>query len=245
MKRNVSISVIIFLVAFCFSFQVLNAQEKTKEEKEKELRIREAIDAQKKAMTEKHRVDQEALLKAEKEIEVEERATALDDAMREVIIDEEDRKDIDDAIEKAHRIYRDFRIDKVFPDGESYIFPGPHGEFIYTPFNNSASRTSWSFSKSIKESTFSREYIIDVDLDVKSVVMSVNGDCKSGEVRIKIIMPGGKVYSDILIDEFGDLNWRKSFMISDTENKDKTGSWKFEINSSKASGFFNITLQTS
>jgi len=46
--------------------------------------------------------------------------------------------------------------------------------------------------------------------------MSVSGDCKAGEIRIKIIMPNGKTYSDIIIDEFGNLNWRKSFTISDT-----------------------------
>ena len=71
-----------------------------------------------------------------------------------------------------------------------------------------------------------------------TVVMSVNGDCKAGEIRIKIIMPNGKVYSDIVIDEFGNLNWRKSFTISEEENKDKAGAWKFQINASKATGFF-------
>ena len=57
-------------------------------------------------------------------------------------------------------------------------------------------------------------------------------------------MPNGKAYSDIIIDEFGNLNWRKSFKISDEENQDKTGAWKFEINSTKATGYFKISLQT-
>jgi hypothetical protein len=74
--------------------------------------------------------------------------------------------------------------------------------------------------------------------------MSVNGDCKTGEIRIKIVMPNGKTYSDIVIDEFGNLNWRKSFNISDTENADKAGAWKFEIKSIKATGFFKISLQS-
>jgi hypothetical protein len=82
-----------------------------------------------------------------------------------------------------------------------------------------------------------------VEKTAKSVVMSVMGDCKSGEIRIKIVMPNGKSYSDILIDESGSLNWRKSFNISETENKDKTGDWKFQISSTKASGFFKISLQ--
>ena len=79
---------------------------------------------------------------------------------------------------------------------------------------------------------------------MNTVVMAVNGDCKAGEIRIKIVMPNGKTYSDIVIDESGNLNLRKSFTISETENKDKAGAWKFEINSSKATGYFKISLQT-
>jgi hypothetical protein len=105
-------------------------------------------------------------------------------------------------------------------------------------------RTSWDFSKNVKDNTFSRDYTFDVEKTSRSVVMSVMGDCKSGEIRIKIIMPNGKSYSDILIDESGNLNWRKSFTISETENQDKTGDWKFQISSAKATGFFKISLQT-
>jgi hypothetical protein len=57
-------------------------------------------------------------------------------------------------------------------------------------------------------------------------------------------MHDGRTYSDIVIDEFGNLNWRKSFTISETENQDKTGEWKFEIVSAEATGFFKISLQT-
>jgi hypothetical protein len=57
-------------------------------------------------------------------------------------------------------------------------------------------------------------------------------------------MPNGKTYSDISIDEFGNLNWRKSFSMSEEENQDKAGEWKFQIHASDASGFFRISLQT-
>jgi hypothetical protein len=104
-------------------------------------------------------------------------------------------------------------------------------------------RTTWDFSKTVKDNTFSQDYTFDVEKTSKSVVMSVMGDCKSGEIRIRIIMPNGKSYSDILIDESGNLNWRKSFTISEKENQDKTGDWKFQITSTKATGFFKISLQ--
>jgi hypothetical protein len=74
--------------------------------------------------------------------------------------------------------------------------------------------------------------------------MSVNGDCRSGEIKIKITMPNGKTYSEIIIDESGNLNWRKSFSISETQNQDKAGEWKYQISSNKATGYFKISLQT-
>jgi hypothetical protein len=127
--------------------------------------------------------------------------------------------------------------------GEPFVFtPGMEGFNWYSHAGDSE-RTLWDFSKSIKESSFSRDYVFDVDLS-STVVMSVNGECKNGEIRIKIVMPNGKVYSDITIDEFGNLNWRKSFPVTEEENKDKAGAWKFQINASKATGFFKISLQT-
>ncbi len=36
------------------------------------------------------------------------------------------------------------------------------------------------FRKPVKESSFSRDYVFDVEPTAKSVVMSVSGDCKAG-----------------------------------------------------------------
>jgi hypothetical protein len=133
---------------------------------------------------------------------------------------------------------------KSFSFDEPYVVSPEMNDFWVHSFGGDAERTTWEFSRSVKENTFSRDYTFDVEKTAKKVVMSVMGDCKAGEIRIRIVMPNGKNYSDIVIDESGNLNWRKSFAISDTENQDKEGSWKFQIDSSKATGFFKISLQT-
>jgi hypothetical protein len=138
----------------------------------------------------------------------------------------------------------DRRPGRAYSFDEPFIFATPDIQAFYGHSFDDAERTTWDFSKSVKENTFSRDYTFFVEKDVKTVVMSVMGDCKAGDIRIKIIMPGGKNYSDIVIDEFGNLNWRKSFTITESENQDKTGEWKFQINSSKATGFFKISLKT-
>jgi hypothetical protein len=233
MKKSSLILAVIFLITMSFSFQNVIGQEKTKEEKEKELEMQEAIDAQKKAMVEQQKVQQELSKTLDKQKVVIEKA--MKDAG--VKIDEAGIND------RMMRVYENSRGDRPFFNNDEPFVVSPGIEFYGHSFGDSE-RTSWEFSKSIKEASFSRDYTFDVESTMNTVVLSVNGDCKSGEIKIKIIMPNGKTYSDILIDESGNLNWRKSFTISDTENKDKSGAWKFDISSSKATGYFKISLQT-
>ena len=234
MKTN-SISLTGFLFILIFSsFQQITAQEASKAEKQTEEEILKAIDEQKKAMAMQKKAQEDALVIIKKNQWVD-----GDEGFKDIQVDVET-----DGFDGERFKYFDKRSGKVFPFEGPYEFAMPEVGAFYGHSFDDAERTTWDFSKSIKENTFSRDYNFFVEKNVKTVVMSVMGDCKAGEIRIKILMPGGKNYSDILIDEFGNLNWRKSFTISESENQDKTGEWKFQINSSKATGFFKISLKT-
>jgi hypothetical protein len=236
MKKSVLIlsSVSIFL-AVC-SFSPLAAQDKTKEDKEKELVIQKAIDDQKKAMVEQKKAHEEALENLQKaELDLDSKMKDID-----VEIQLEDSIENEEPTARPHvrLITRSNHFKQAFPHS-----PIVFRDLDFTGFESDNESTSWEFSKSITEKSLKNDYTFDVEKTSKTVVMSVNGDCKAGEIRIKIVMPNGKTYSDVVIDEFGNLDWRKSFNISETENQDKTGSWKFIITSSKASGYFKISLQ--
>jgi hypothetical protein len=236
MKKYSLFLIVVFLLSIGSSFQLVSAQEKAKSEQEKEAEIQKAIELQKKAILEQKRAVEEAT----KTI-VEQKA----------IVDDE-TKDVQIRVESSGRggssgvrVYsprgnRSMQFDEPFSFSSSGvdIFNGRDG------IGGDTERTTWDFSKSVKENTFTKTYAFEVEKTVNTVVMSVMGDCKAGEIRIKILMPSGKNYSDIVIDEFGNLNWRKSFTISETENQDKAGEWKFQITSTKATGFFKISLQT-
>ena len=234
MKKFSLFLIVIFIITTGSSFQQVSAQEKTKEEQEKELKIQQEIDQQKKAMAEQ----QKAL--AESEATLEEQQAAKSDIMKNYrVIVEGGDKPGESVRRYSPRGSRSFSFDEPYnfsaPDMEAYFGHSMGGD---------SERTTWDFSRSVKENTFSRDYSFDVEKTAKSVVIAVMGDCKAGDIRVKIVMPNGKNYSDIIIDESGNLNWRKSFTISDTENKDKTGEWKFQISSTKATGFFKISLQS-
>jgi hypothetical protein len=209
---------------------MVSAQEKSKEEKEQELKIQQAIEQQKKAMAEQQKAMEEATkaLKQQQDMQ---------DSVFSIQLDKRSSVAGGDPMR-----YFNQRGNRSFVFEEPFVTPG-----VYNFSGHSmgdTERTTWDFSKSVKEKTFSKEYSFDVEKTVGTVVMSINGDCKSGEIRVRILMPSGKSYSDVLIDEAGNLNWRKSFTISEKENQDKAGEWKFKIDSNKATGYFRISLQT-
>jgi hypothetical protein len=231
-KFKVFLLSVIILSAGSFIQQAV-AQEKSNAELEKELKLQQLIEEQKKAM-----IDQKAA-KEESDLIMKEQQKEMSDM----------QKGLQQKLQSAGsagnqgRGYTP-RGGRTFGMDDPSVFAGTGDAPFFGFWGSEAERTNWDFSKSVKESTFSKEYAFDVEKTAKSVTMSVNGDCKAGEIRIKIIMPSGKSYSEILIDEFGNLNWRKSFSITETENLDKTGEWKFQVSASKATGIFRITLQT-
>ena len=227
MKKFSLFLIVIFLISVGSSFQRVAAQEKSKDEMEKEQKIQLEIDQQKKAMADQKKAQTEA------------EAVAEDQIKNFQVQIESGNKGEGKVFRSMPRGNRSFIFDEPF----NYSVPDMQAFYEHSMGGNSE-RTTLDFSKTIKDNTFSREYSFEVEKSVKSVVMSVMGDCKSGEIHVKIVMPNGKNYSDILIDESGNLNWRKSFTISETENQDKMGDWKFQISSTKATGYFRISLQS-
>lgn len=195
----------------------------------------EEIDAQKKAITEQKK-KQEELDRVARETRDE-----VDKAMKEA------RQNLEEAgvyrdLEKNFRNFNDNPAIKWgSPESGRYMMPGMD-IFSMHPAGSDSERTDWDYSRSVKAGSFSNSYSMDVRLP-STVVMSVNGECKEGEIRIRIIMPDGKVYSDIMIDGFGNLNWRKSFSVSGEENSEKAGEWKFQVDASKATGYFRISFR--
>ncbi|HAX94275.1 MAG TPA: hypothetical protein DCY25_10100 [Bacteroidales bacterium] len=229
------LSGLIILCLFGFAGPT-QAQEKSKEEKEKELRMAEEIDAQKKAFAEQKKKKEE-MDKVAKEAREE-----VEKAM------EEAREKLEEAgiYNDMSKDFRNWSDNPAFKwqqfEGGRYMMTPGMDPFTWQHAGSDSERTDWEYSRSVKGNSFSGTYAMDVRLP-STVVMSVNGECKEGEIKIRIIMPDGKVYSDIMIDEFGNLNWRKSFSVSAEENKEKAGEWKFQIDASKATGLFRISFR--
>jgi hypothetical protein len=199
-------------------FHPLSAQEKTNEQKGKELQLQQSIDQLKREMADQKQAMQDSIQNAS-------------EAMKSLNNQENYR-----SRGRGNRNpVNDF---DPFMNGRRDDFQARFGR------EGESERTSWDISKQVNKSTFSKGYRIDVDQSSKSVVILVVGDCKSGEIKVSILMPEGKIYSETVIDASGTMNLRKSFSISDKENKDKIGEWEFKVRAKDATGFFRISIQT-
>lgn len=145
-------------------------------------------------------------------------------------------------IESAMREARQAYITSSGGNIDFFIPDAPDANF-YISAPGSQSSTSLDFAKNVKEATFSKEFAFDVEKEAKRASISVSGVCKSGEIRIRINMPNGKLYTEVLIDEYGSVNWSKTFTIGE-ENGDKTGSWKFITSAKEATGNFRLSIKS-
>ena len=233
MEKRSLLLLVIFLTSISCSFWSLSAQENENTEKEEEQKLQQLIELQKKALADQ---------KKARDLQIKEFAKFRIDSIRNFYRGNDYMNFFRGWGRSSGNTLEDLNAPEG-PDEPFIISPGV--EFSgYTGHGGDSERTTWDFSKQVKETTFSRDYSFDVEASANTVVMTIMGNCKSGQIRVKIVMPDGKLYSDIVIDESGNLNWRKSFTISENENKDKAGEWKFRIDADKATGFFKISLQT-
>ena len=112
-------------------------------------------------------------------------------------------------------------------------------QFHGAPGNSS----SLQYSKQLDKSSFKSDYSFQIDSDAKRASIAISGHCTSGEIRITVTTPDGKLYTEVLIDDMGSVNWRKSFNL-ENENSNKAGSWNFAIAAKEATGTFRLSLSS-
>ncbi|HEX2922365.1 MAG TPA: hypothetical protein VHO50_14475 [Bacteroidales bacterium] len=238
--KTVNFKILVFFLVLSGLFNSVMAQEKAKSDQERKEELLRAIEDQKKVLNEGNK----ALMEKQKEQAQAEKELA--EKLKEAKVEFNDEVNVD-AIYRSnvnHGTRPPKYPDRFFQGNSSNIPNMPNPQMSPFFFGEDVQRTTWEFSKSVKDNTFKREYEVDVEKTTRSVNLTLNGDCKSGEVKIKVVAPGGKTYSDVTIDQYGSMNVRKSLTISETENQDKTGEWKFIIESANATGYFKINFQT-
>jgi hypothetical protein len=160
-----------------------------------------------------------------------------------------------DSLEMSGFHSHDFRNFPEFPDMSDLPpipdlpdMKGKYGDMHFNMpfpgymFSDSKSGSSWNYSRRLNDATYASEYNIAVDAASDKINLSVSGNCNKGSITITVLSPDGKKISDIIIDENGNMNWRKSYKAD--ENKWTKGNWTFKVTTKSATGNFNISLDS-
>lgn len=139
------------------------------------------------------------------------------------------------AFEKANKEYTE-----EWSKNKQSFSPNNYGG---VPFMTTVKHTDWFISRSLVDDSFTAVYQFEVVEDTKNVSIAITGNGWKGTINIRAYAPNG-LFIDLAIDEFGNLNWRKNYAITETQYQEKIGVWKFEIKASEATGFFKISAQT-
>jgi hypothetical protein len=230
MKRMVQSIAVLMALMMVTSVTTFAQTTQSEKEKQKEMELKQ------KEMELKQKQEQEQLQKDLQEAE-------------ELMIRAEEQK-----AQEYERIARDYEgmrkraegMSKnavvVIPEEGTWNIRTPHIEDFY--FYNSSSYdspgSSWNYSRQVLEATFSNEFTMSAG-DESSISLSVSGNCAEGSISVAIVMPDGKQLSEVMIDENGSLNWRKSFE-ADEETNWKNGKWVFRIKAKDATGNFRIAM---
>jgi len=162
---------------------------------------------------------------------------------KQIALEERERIKVrSEELERAVRDAREAYAEAWTLPNQVMVSTGTDLDNVYF-IGGSQSSSSLQYTKNVKESSFTKEFKFEIEKDAKRASINVSGMCNAGEIRIKITMPSGKTYTEVLIDEYGSVNWSKTFTI-DEENGSKTGEWRFQVTASDATGNFRLSLKS-
>ncbi|MEA1887731.1 MAG: hypothetical protein U9N72_11035 [Bacteroidota bacterium] len=149
----------------------------------------------------------------------------------------------EDEMERAVRNAREAYKEEWITRTPAVFSTGSDLEGIYYFMGGSPNSSSLQFSKVVKEGSFTKDLTFEIEEDAKRASINVSGICEEGEILIVITMPSGSKYTEVLIDEYGSVNWSKSFSI-DEEDGTKTGEWGFKVTAKNATGTFRLSIKS-
>jgi hypothetical protein len=84
----------------------------------------------------------------------------------------------------------------------------------------------------------------DVDESATHLRFTVNGKVRHGEISIRVLYPGGKVFKDLNINSSAEITFNQSLTIKEDEKKKYVGVWKYEVKAKTAEGNYMLSIMT-
>ena len=103
--------------------------------------------------------------------------------------------------------------------------------------------SSLSLSKHYDGQSIDKQGTFEVEEKISRLKLSIEGHVKSGSITVALILPGGKPYKSLTMDDSADIAWSESLNIKEGETK-YYGTWKYRITTKVAEGSYHMSINT-
>ena len=98
-------------------------------------------------------------------------------------------------------------------------------------------------SKRYNGQSIDKQGTFEIDDEIKKLKLSIDGEVNSGSITVSLILPDGKPYKSLTMDDTADIHWSESLTIKEDETK-YYGTWKYRIITKVADGSYHLSINT-
>ncbi len=115
--------------------------------------------------------------------------------------------------------------------------------FYYTNYSSGEHNSRLMLSKRYNGQSIDKQGTFEIDDEIKKLKLSIEGKVNSGSITVSLILPGGKPYKSLTMDDTADIHWSESLTIKEDETK-YYGTWKYRITTKVADGSYHLSINT-
>jgi hypothetical protein len=130
----------------------------------------------------------------------------------------------------------------------TWVYPGSTGfgeePSLYFVSEDQENQSQLTIRNTFDGNSSNSKGEFDVDESTRHIRFRMNGKVRSGEISIRVIYPGGKVFKELSMTSPTDISFTQSITINEEEKKKYVGSWQYEVSADKAEGSYSLSFST-
>ena len=120
----------------------------------------------------------------------------------------------------------------------------PRDDFVWvTGWGSGEHNSRLMLSKRYNGQSVDKQGTFEVEDKITKLKLSIEGQVNSGSITVALILPDGKPYKSLTMDDSADISWSESLNIKEGENK-YYGTWKYRISTKVADGSYNLSINS-
>ena len=124
-----------------------------------------------------------------------------------------------------------------------YSTPGD-SDYFFISSGDEGNQSQITLRNSFKGTSDSSSGKFDVDETTRHFRLMIRGKVNSGEIRIKLLYPDGKVFKEQTINASAEVTMTQSIVIKEDSSSKYYGSWTYEVKADKAEGDYSLSIST-